>query len=88
LPHANVTTSRRSTGALAAGKKIRCRCASQAQRVTACGAQTVASSLFSENLPNQFSLAGGRHACPDTCMEVISARRADAVRVETERVRQ
>jgi hypothetical protein len=49
--------------------------------------QNVIDAIVQENAARMLiygpSLAGGRHARPDTCMEVISARRADAVRVET-----
>jgi hypothetical protein len=54
--------------------------------------QNVIDAIVRENAARMLiygpSLAGGRHARPDTRMEVISARRADAVRVETERLRQ
>ena len=49
--------------------------------------QNVINAIVRENAARMLiygpSLAGGRHARPDTRMEVISARRADAVRVET-----
>ncbi len=49
--------------------------------------QNVIDAIVRENAARMLiygpSIAGGRHACPDTRMEVISARRADAVRVET-----